>query len=599
MRYDAIQDYHPLQQFPGWLQWQQFHRYLLLSVAVMFWLFGVAWASLTPLYGLLYGSTIALGYGIFRLGMGRWMAVLCSILLMTSPVHLQQLPQLRDYSKAPFFFLIILVLGWLLKRPRPLGQSLPLAAVAGFFGGLGLGFRQDVSIAAGAFCLFIVLFSPGSPRATWWRRAAVVMVFVAAFAVLGAPIIKVLARVNNSTHDTIIGFMHYCDQRLGVQAPLYDFGDPFKDEYVRAMLMGYAYRTEGRTEVFRHYSPDYDAAGKAYFRAMALTFPGDLITRGYAAVLRTIDELQVSAHNAAPRGVTNQFLARLFQWRRDALDALPGGGRYHVAAMLLILAAVNVRLGIATFFGILLFAGYPALRFSERHAFHMEIIALFATGFLVYGLLAGACRAWQERRTLAPRPVLAAAGRGALRAGAFAVVAAVLLAVPLIAARAWQSHQVEPLLSAYDTADRALLVPEITSLDPETTFVRIPGLVEEGRGGRAPVQLPMYTEVLVLAFGPGETPVDVDFTYEADEPNFQFDRRMTVPAAPGVGVTHLYYPVYFGDEARFQGFSLPASARERIQACYRLTDLTKARILLNAVLPPNWRDLPRYQIFIR
>lgn len=109
MDYDLVQTYHPEPQFRGWTQWQRFHKHLLMSVALCFYLFGVAWQSLTPLYGLLYGLTNALGYGIFRLAMGRTLASLFAFVLMTSPVHLQQLPQLRDYSKAPFFFLIILV----------------------------------------------------------------------------------------------------------------------------------------------------------------------------------------------------------------------------------------------------------------------------------------------------------------------------------------------------------------------------------------------------------------------------------------------------------------------------------------------------------
>src|SRR5690606_23306246 len=112
----------------------------------------------------------------------------------------------------------------------------------------------------------------------------------------------------------------------------------------------------------RHYSSDYDAAGKAYFRAMATTFPADLITRGYASVLRIVDELQISAYNGGPHGITNQFVLRLFQWRQGLLDILPGGGRYHVAVMLLAIAAVNLRLGFAALAGILVLAGYPALR---------------------------------------------------------------------------------------------------------------------------------------------------------------------------------------------------------------------------------------------
>lgn len=600
MSYDEIQAFHPLQQFPGWTQWQRFHRYLILSVALMFTLFGVAWQSLTPLYALLYGITNALGYGLFRLGMGPRFATLFTLLLMTSPVHLQQLPQLRDYSKAPFFFAIILAAGWIIKRPLPLRIQLPLAAAVGLFAGLGLGFRQDVSIAAALFCGLVALFSPGTIKQTWWKRGTVIAVFIAAFAILGWPIFQVLSRVNNATHDTIIGFTKYCDQRLGVEAPLYDFGEPFLDEYVRAILMGYAHRTTGRTEIFRHYSPDYDAAGKAYFREMVTTFPADLVIRGYASVLRTADELQISTADATPRGITNQFLARLWQLRRWALDTLPGGGRYHIALMLLCIAATNPRLGMAFLFSILLLAGYPALRFSERHAFHMEIIALFAAGFLLQWLVWTALGAWKHRRSFRWRQCVTASKPVLLRGMAFAVIALTLLALPLFGARWWQSGQVSRLIERYESENRTLLITQREERDGATRYA-IPGFGDAVKSPDAPQKLPMYADVLVLEFLPGTQAVPVNFTYEAVHPNFRFDRTMTVPPAPPgtSGPTRIYYPVYYGPETRFTGFSVPTSESGRFKGAFRINDLGNEAILLNAVVPPNWKQLKKYQTLSR
>ncbi len=600
MSYDEIQAFHPLQQFPGWTQWQRFHRHLILSVALMFTLFGVAWQSLTPLYALLYGATNALGYGIFRLGMGPRFATLFTVLLMTSPVHLQQLPQLRDYSKAPFFFALILVAGWIVKRPLPLRVQLPLAALVGLFAGLGLGFRQDVSIAAALFCGLVALFSPGTIKQTWWKRGTVIAVFIAAFAILGWPIFQVLSRVNNATHDTIIGFTKYCDQRLGVEAPLYDFGDPFLDEYVRAILMGYAHRTTGRTEVFRHYSPDYDAAGKAYFREMVKTFPADLIIRGYASVLRTADELQISTADATPRGVTNQFLARLWQLRRLALDALPGGGRYHIALMLLCIAAINPRAAAALFCSILLLAGYPALRFSERHAFHMEIIALFAAGFLLQWLVWSAIGSWKHRHEFQLRICFAASKPALLRGVTCAAIATGLLVLPLLGARWWQSGQVSRLIGYYEGQNRTLLITQRAEGEATTQY-SIPGFADPARHPDDRPKLPMYTEVLVLEFQPGPVAVPVDFTYEANHPNFQFDRTMTVPPAPPgtSGPTRIYYPVYYGPETRFTGFSMPTAAAGRFKGAFRLNDLGDETILLNAVVPPDWKSLKKYQTLSR
>lgn len=592
MPYDEIQAFHPLGQFPGWTQWQRFHRYLLLSVALMFSLFGVAWSSLTPLYALLYGTTNALAYGIFRLALRPRLATLFTLLLITSPLHLQQLPQLRDYSKAPFFFALMLAAGWIVKRPLPLRALLPMALAAGLFGGLGLGFRQDVSIAAALFCGLTIFFMAGSWRETVLKRVATVAVFLLGFAVLGAPIFQVLSRVNNATHDTIIGFTRYCDQRLGVGTPLYDFGDPFMDEYVRAMIMGHAYRTEGRTEVFRHYSPDYDAAGKAYFREMATTFPADLILRSEASVLRIVDELQISSADGTPRGITNQFLARLWQWRQWALDALPGGGRYHVALMLLILVAANPRMAIALFGSILLLAGYPALRFSERHAFHMEIIALFAASFLLQCCISGGIWLWRNRRErawpVAPRIAL-------IRVAVAAVLASVLLAAPLYAARWWQAGNVAALIEAYEAAPTTPLSTQITT-GTDLDHVALPGVGDVNQQRLAGPALAMYTEVLVLEFAPGES-LNVGFTFAADHPNFEFDRTMVVPASDDT--VRLYYPLYFGPGCRFTGLELPPGTAGRLEQISRISDLSGFRILLNATVPRDWTTLPHYQRLTR
>ncbi len=598
LSYDEVQAFHPEPQFPGWTQWQRFHRYLLMSVALSFYLFGVAWQSLTPLYGLLYGLTNALGYGIFRLGMGRWTATLFSILLMTSPVHLQQLPQLRDYSKAPFFFLILLVLGWLLKRPLPLKIQLPLAALAGFFGGLGLGFRQDVSFAIMVFCVLVACLSPGHLKQTWWRRALILAVFVGAVAILATPILRVLAGVNNSTHDTIIGFTAYCDQRLGVSAPSYDFGDPFLDEYVRGILMDHAHRTTGRTEVFRHYSAEYDQAGKAYFREMVHTFPADMIIRGYASVLRIVDELQISSANGAPRGITNQFIVRLYQWRQALINGIPGGGRYYVAAMLLVLGAVNPRLALALFLGMMVLAGYPALRFSERHAFHMEILTLFAMGFLLHGAYRACTTLWRDRQGSPWKTGLQAA-MGYLKRGTLVAAAMVaLLLLPLYSARAWQSRQVPALLTAYDTAERTLLRTERRELDDGSTLVALPSLTDVS--DRQPT-LPMYCDVLVLEFEPAPEAIPVDFVFEADHPNFLFNRTMTVPAKVDgeAGNTRIFYPAYHGDDARIQGFRLNEAGLGQLRGVYQLVQSPQQDILLNAVLTPSWKQGPFYQSLSR
>src|SRR5882724_5620008 len=88
-------------------------RYLMTAVGWTWQSTGVSWRRLGPLAGLLFGLTIASAYGIFRLGMGRVLAVLCASALCMSTVHLGNLPSIYDYAKAPFTLALIFLLGLL------------------------------------------------------------------------------------------------------------------------------------------------------------------------------------------------------------------------------------------------------------------------------------------------------------------------------------------------------------------------------------------------------------------------------------------------------------------------------------------------------
>ena len=79
------------------------HLYLLLAIAFCWRIFGVAWSSLTPLYGLLFGIAMLAAYGIFRLAMRRSLALFCALMLMlSSPASALSAPFAR-LRKSPFY----------------------------------------------------------------------------------------------------------------------------------------------------------------------------------------------------------------------------------------------------------------------------------------------------------------------------------------------------------------------------------------------------------------------------------------------------------------------------------------------------------------
>ena len=84
--------------------------YLMLTVAFTWKLLGISWSGMGTLFGVLFGATIVAAYGILRIGLSRAVSVAGAVVLAVSAVHLQNLPHLRDYAKAP----LTLALIWLL-----------------------------------------------------------------------------------------------------------------------------------------------------------------------------------------------------------------------------------------------------------------------------------------------------------------------------------------------------------------------------------------------------------------------------------------------------------------------------------------------------
>ena len=85
-------------------------RYLLLTVGVAWWVLGVSWSGMGPLFGILFGATIAAIYAVCRLGMGPPLAAICAAALCVSRLHLAYFPVLRDYSVMMAVIIVIAVL---------------------------------------------------------------------------------------------------------------------------------------------------------------------------------------------------------------------------------------------------------------------------------------------------------------------------------------------------------------------------------------------------------------------------------------------------------------------------------------------------------
>ena len=573
--------------------YQHFELYLLGAAAVCWRILGVSWTALYPLFAILYGATVAVGYGLFRLGMRRIFAVLCAFMLAIAPLHLQQVPHYRDYSKAPFMLAAILVMGLLAKRTFTWRGHLALGALGGAAIGIGVGFRPDVSICLPPFIIVTLLFLPGGLLRAWKSKLLVLAAFFATYYLSAWPILRALSAGSNVAHAALLGLLAFCDARLGLAAPLYDFGNPYLDYYVRTAVQSYAQRIHGHDGTLLISSPLYETYCWRYYLDIATRFPADLALRAYASVLRVLDEMRVSVDRPAPRGITNAVVVAMYKARVVFLNGLIGSGRYYTGLALAMIGAANLRLGFCVFFLLLYFAGYPAIQFNLRHCFHLEFISLWVLGFL-------AQQALDAIRTTLKHTAKPWDNATLRRATAFIAPAVLLIVLPVFSLRVYQRHTANAFLHACIEAPRERIPWEAAVVDDEHALVTAPHFSPAHQKTDTAVETDYFMARFELL--PGET-MPLTLRYEADDPEYDFTRDDLVLHGPGGCV---FFPVYRlspatcdGVTQHFAGIELSADAPPPIEGLYRVTDLSNLPLLLYLRLPDDWQEQPSHQVFTR
>ena len=591
--------------------------YRTYTVAFFWWLFGVAWSSLTPLYGILFGSSIAAAYGLFRLGMNRPVSVLCAIMFMTSPIHLEYLPGLRDYAKAPFILGALFFTGYVLRYALSRPSLWACAAACGALIGLGSGFRTDVLICTVPFLLVILLFLPKSSPVTRWTRLGAVACFLVAFGVSAFPILTKLGDGGNKSHPALMGFMLPFSERLGVGGTPYELGHRYRDDEVFGLINTYARRTDPESEkVLLCEMPEYENVAGQYMSEYMKTFPADIMTRSCAAVIRILDELRAGTTQMMPRNLANQFLIALFKIRYTVEYSLFSHMRYIAVAVLFAIAWRNLYLAIALFGGVLYYAGYSAIQFASRHYFHLEVIPLWFGGVFWYGLLSLAFRknrqmVWGEIGDAILRDRLYRS-RSVQRMMVFAVFCILLIGIPQGVLRTYQTRQVHALFTEYLNTEREPVALK-TTLQKDTT-VLIQGVEGAGKDTLPWLlgQDGFETEWLMAEFAASDRDIEVNVKYAASgqETDLSWETRLPLsqnhPWRDGE-VLRMFFPVYYGSWTllytpqwvRYQGIEIDKTDLSALKGIYRLKHPEQYPLIPCATLPPWWETLPRCQRFTR
>ncbi len=574
------------------------HQYLFYTVAAVWKLTGISWSALAPLYGLFYAFSAMAFYALFRLAVSRPTAFLGSLLLVFSPMQLNNLLRLRDYAKAPFLLAAIAIAIFLLQRTVSRRALFGWAAAAGVVLGVGYGFRQDTFIAMPAISV-VLLFFLGGIQHPWRIRLASVAVAWAAFYAASFPAQREMD-ASEKYHHLVQGLCGIYDGRLGAGGVPYTVVHRYFDIETIGIFQTYTKHREGAFRTIELSTQDYEDVGRDYSRELFGAFPADFLLRSWMAVRRTIDEMGADPGAAAPRGVANPWMDKLATGRAYLHAALVRYSHYGVPLALLLVAAFHLRRAFGLFFLLCFFGGYAAIQFAGRHNFHLQFVSLIAMLFLLE-------RGWTLLRT-AKRPTWNPTPPWRIpelqRCTFFAVAFLLLLFVPLSLARVYQQHHMQMLLQNYSSAPlQALECHDVPEAD---TRVSVTLSRSDGSAlfNAPPRETGFDAAYLMAEFDTTRGPINGWVEYAASQFDFapDWDFVLTITQS---GTTRIFFPVYAfhrpatptlrETSSYFRGLVLPASNRAKLVRVAEVQNAQQYPLWLTATLAPEWETQALFQ----
>ena len=584
---------------------QRAFRYLMMTVGETWSLRGaVSWSGLLPLYALLYGITVVLAFAVFRQAMSLPLAAAASLLLAFSTLHLNNLPHLRDYAKAPFVLALVLCALRAVLGPVSVRRTLALAAGAGLVTGIGIGFRNDLLVAIPAMAGVFLLFVPGSLREQWTLRAGAVAIYAIAVYAAMFPMSSVYKTGGGGStpHLILLGLTPEFSAGLGVDnSRLYELGFEYRDELALAIIDNYSDRQLGDHRFLEMYGADYDRTAGRVLADYARDFPADLLARVYASAVRItqLPHLESTAAVVVPDFIPEPWKGLLL-FKTKALRVLGSWWPWPLAVGITVLAFANLRLGLAAVIGIGYLSGYPALQFQERHFFHLEFVSWLVIGFVIssgwHAALAAVQREARERfvALLPDRPL-----RSAIAVLVAVAVLAIIIVTPLWVLRRYQAAHVTTLLHDVARADRTA-VPLAPVTTGDSTMFPMPAAVDG-----LPVDGGIHSRYVAADLGgPGCDALRVNVTqrYRAASIGYDFSHRTVVDIPLSDTPTRIVFPAYFrnprstatlDEPMAFAGLEVP-TAQAGCLAGASLVAPPQWPALLDLRLPPDWERVTPY-----
>lgn len=566
--------------------------YMLYTVGTIWRFLGVSWDSLLPLFGIFCGSVTVTTYYIFRLVTNRFLAAIVAIFLTLSPFNLLFLPDLRDYSKAPFILGSVACLGALIKLDLSTRRQNLLVTSLGIMLGIGLGFRKDVIICIPPAIIVFLLLLPGNPLKQWRKRTSVAILFLCSFLLTAWPLLSAMREKGGTTaHVLILGLMEPFDKSLGIGGAPYSFGQEYLDAYVYSQVNGYWLRQGDGTDI-PYATPSYDNACSVVHRHLLLNFPADMVVRWIAATERILDYGPFLTETWIETS-RNPLIERLFLWRWHWFKWMSGAGLLLAFCTSVILAAVRLRFALGYMLMVAYFTGYSSLQFQHRHYFHLEFICwwpiILGISLLFHPTARNLFRSLLVQRSAVVKNLMRSPWPIPLvNAVAASVLVVTFSYVPLEIARLVQKPRVERMYEQY--RQLSLEAIQVDKVESGSITKLKPRNFSMAAADNQSLSNAFREDYLVLEFDASEPIV---FWTQYDESMNDYSSRVDIAASPGPNSTVKYFlPVFQAASSEwymssFDGISVPSRYIAKYRGMYRVANLENLAVLMPYKMYPQ------------
>lgn len=559
-----------------------FHNNLIGLVALTWHFLGISWDSVKIILIAFFFISAMLVFLICRLALPISWSCLVTLGFVCNESVLNSLFALRDFSKAPFILFVVLLLGIAIKHRLNWKRYIFFALLIGCCFGVGMGFRRDMQALLPFSIVLLCTCRIQAVRCAWLVRPAAALIMLLSFLAAGWLAISALypERYLN-THDLIMGFATSADDSTHLITPAsYEKHQLWNDYFNTLQSFGSA--ALGISMSREQYDASMASSAvfereyqikKAYVLFIAKTFPADMITRSYAAVMRIITGVY---------------------WNENQLlQILETFGFVSLILSLLIIAANNPRQAWQLVLFLCFFCGYTSLQYSQRHAFHMSFVCYFFLAFCFYHTINGMRTLLRQGSVKAALRLIFKYKRNYGVASVWLAITLLVFITPLEIARRWQAGTVNRIKDAYTNAERVPLAWKRNQWEENILFVpddNFPCHDCEIVEGRQPW---FRSRVLLARFKPGKTPLNPTLVYEWDIPAPELSGKCTVHTRPGVptGYIDYYFVVHQTNScvewSRFAGLLLPPEQADRLEGFYEVKQPETLGGLFCIAIPEN------------